>query len=110
MNEPVFHKHIFICTNERPPGERRSCGEQHGMALVAAFKKSLKERKLPIRVRAQRAGCLDICNFGPTLVIYPEGVFYVNVQLNDVEEIIEEHILHNRPVTRLLLQHARKNG
>lgn len=102
----VFHKHIFICVNERAGGERRSCGEQHGMELVAAFKNSLKQRSLPIRVRAQKAGCLDICNFGPTLVIYPEGVFYVNVQLSDVEEIIEEHIVNNRPVERLLLQRA----
>jgi (2Fe-2S) ferredoxin len=108
MTEPVFHKHIFICTNERAGGERRSCGEQHGMALVTAFKASLKQKNLPIRVRAQRAGCLDICNFGPTLVIYPEGTFYVNVQLSDVEEIISEHIVNNRPVGRLLLQRALK--
>lgn len=107
MTEPVFHKHIFICTNQRPAGERRSCGEQHGMDLVAAFKRSLKEKKLPIRVRAQRAGCLDICNFGPTLVVYPEGVFYVNVQLADVEEIIQSHIINDKPVERLLLKNAR---
>lgn len=108
MTEPVYHKHIFICTNQRPQGERRSCGEQHGLALVAAFKQSLKSRKLPIRVRAQKAGCLDICIFGPTMVVYPEGVFYVNVQLSDVEEIIESHILGNKPVERLLLANARK--
>lgn len=108
MNEPVYHKHIFICTNTRTSGDRRSCGEEHGMALVTAFKKSLKEKQLPIRVRAQRAGCLDICDFGPTLVVYPEGVFYVNVQLADVEEIIQSHIIDNEPVERLLLQRAVK--
>jgi (2Fe-2S) ferredoxin len=108
MSEPVYHKHIFICVNQRPEGERRSCGEQHGMALVNAFKQSLKSRKLTIRVRAQKSGCLDICNFGPTMVVYPEGVFYVNVQLDDVEEIIESHILGNKPVQRLLLANALK--
>lgn len=108
MSEPVFHKHIFICTNQRTGGERKSCGEQHGMELVTAFKKSLKERQLPIRVRAQRAGCLDICDFGPTIAVYPEGVFYVNVQLSDVEEIIQSHILGDKPVERLLLSRVKK--
>lgn len=108
MSEAVFHKHIFICTNQRTGGERKSCGEQHGMELVAAFKKSLKDKNLPIRVRAQRAGCLDICDFGPTLAVYPEGVFYVNVQLSDVEEIIQSHIIGDKPVERLLLSRVKK--
>ena len=108
MNEPVYHKHIFICTNQRTGGERRSCGEQHGMELVAAFKKSIKDKNLPMRIRAQRAGCLDICDFGPTVAVYPEGVFYVNVQLDDVEEIIQSHIIGNKPVERLLLSKVKK--
>lgn len=108
MSEPVFHKHIFICTNQRTGGERKSCGELHGMELVAAFKKSLKDKNLPIRVRAQRAGCLDICDFGPTIAVYPEGVFYVNVQLADVEEIVQSHIMGDKPVERLLLSRVKK--
>ncbi|HXB39101.1 MAG TPA: (2Fe-2S) ferredoxin domain-containing protein [Bacteroidia bacterium] len=108
MNDPVYHKHIFICTNQRTGGDRKSCGEQHGMELVAAFKKLLKEKNLPIRVRAQRAGCLDICDFGPTVAVYPEGIFYVNVQLSDVEEIIQSHIAGGKPVERLLLKYAKK--
>ncbi len=103
MGQLKFDKHIFICTNERAPGEKRSCGEKHGHELVAAFKKLIKDRKLPIKVRAQKAGCLDICIYGPTLVIYPEGTFYVGVNLNDVEEIFESHIVNNKPVERLLL-------
>jgi len=56
-----FDKHIFICTNQRAPGAARpSCGEAHGMEIVEAFKKKLKERELTIKVRAQRAGCLDV--------------------------------------------------
>lgn len=103
MSNLKFDKHIFICTNERAPGEKQSCGEQHGLALVAAFKKAIKDRKLPINVRAQRAGCVDVCIYGPTLVVYPEGVFYVGVTLNDVEEIVESHIVNNKPVERLVL-------
>lgn len=100
-----FDKHIFICTNQRAgkPGEKPSCGETHGMEIVEAFKTKLKIKKLPIKVRAQRAGCLDICTYGQTIAVYPEGVFYVGVELKDVDEIIEEHIVNNRPVTRLVL-------
>ena len=74
------------------------------MQLVAAFKKAVKDRDLNTRVRAQRAGCFDICESGPNVVVYPEGVFYGNVQLSDVEEIMEEHIVNDRPVERLRLK------
>lgn len=100
-----FKKHIFICTNQRSAGaERQSCGETHGLELVAAFKKSLLDRGLKTEVRAQRAGCLDACETGPTLVVYPEGIYYKNVQLADVEEIIQKHIVENTPVDRLVLE------
>ncbi len=101
----VYDKHIFICTNQRAAGaSRQSCGEAHGMEIVDAFKKKLNVLNLPIKLRAQKAGCLDICDFGQTLVVYPEGVFYVGVQLSDVDEIINEHIVNNRVVERLRLK------
>jgi (2Fe-2S) ferredoxin len=100
--KPIYDKHIFICTNQRGPNAtRRSCGESHGMEIVDAFKKKLKEKNLPFPVRAQKAGCLDICDFGQTIAIYPEGVFYVGVEMSDVDEIIEEHIVNDRVVERL---------
>lgn len=99
-----YDKHIFICTNQRPAGAaRKSCGEAHGLEIVDAFKKKLKEKNLPIKVRAQKSGCLDICDYGQTIVVYPEGVFYVGVEISDVDEIIEEHIINDRPVNRLVL-------
>ena len=106
----IYDKHIFICTNQRAEdAARKSCGEAHGLTIVDAFKKKLKERNLPIKLRAQKAGCLDICDFGQTIVIYPEGVFYVGVQLTDIDEIIEEHIVNNRIVERLKLENIRDN-
>ena len=105
----IYDKHIFICTNQRAAdAPRRSCGESHGMEIVDAFKKKLNELKLPIKLRAQKAGCLDICDFGQTVAIYPEGVFYVGVELSDVEEIISEHIVNNRVVERLRLENVRQ--
>lgn len=96
-----FKKHIFICTNQREPGEKKSCGLDCGLALVKEFKKVLKEKNLSGEMRAQRSGCLDACEYGPSLVIYPEGVFYGSVQLSDINEIVEEHCMNNRIVERL---------
>lgn len=100
----VFDKHIFICTNDRKGEERRSCGENHGMLLVAEFKKQIKDLKTDAKIRANRSGCLGICDFGPTVAVYPDGIFYVGVELADVNEIVESHILNNKPVERLLLK------
>ena len=99
----LYNKHIFICTNQRKEGERLCCGEMHGLELVAAFKKLVKDHKLSTTVRAQRTGCFDICESGPNVMVYPEGIVYAKVQMSDVEEIFQEHILNNKPVERLIL-------
>jgi (2Fe-2S) ferredoxin len=107
----IYDKHIFICTNQRAEGAvRRSCGEVHGTEIVDAFKRKLKEKNLPIKLRAQKSGCLDICDFGQTIAVYPEGIFYVGVELSDVDEIINEHIVNNRPVERLRLENVRNKN
>ena len=102
-----YDKHVFICTNQRVNSERPSCGEAHGMELVAAFKKEIKDRGLNVNMRAQKTGCLDICELGPSVVVYPEGVFYGHVQISDVVEIVEEHLIQGRPVERLRLKFER---
>jgi (2Fe-2S) ferredoxin len=99
-----FEKHIFICTNERAPGEKKSCGQAHGLELVKLFKKSIAGKGLNVKIRAQKTGCLDACEFGPSLVVYPEGVFYGSVGASDVEEIVTEHLVNNRPVQRLIIR------
>lgn len=100
----IYKKHIFICTNQRPPGARVCCGEEHGSALTAEFKKELKSRGLNIEMRAQRTGCFELCEYGPTVAVYPEGVFYGKVQLSDVEEIVSEHLENDRVVERLVIR------
>lgn len=100
----LYKKHIFICTNQRPlDADRISCGEEHGMALVAAFKKLIKEKGLQAEIRAQKTGCMNTCELGPSVVVYPEGIFYGKVQLDDVEEIVNEHLINNRVVKRLVM-------
>lgn len=100
-----FEKHIFICTNQRAAGEKKSCGEACGMELVKEFKKQLKEKNLKGRMRAQRAGCLDACETGPSVVVYPEGVYYGGVTPEDVTEIVESHLLNHKPVKRLVVNY-----
>lgn len=96
----MLKRHIFICTNERGPGEaRKSCC---GSSLHAKFKDSLKAHKVPpTDVRANKAGCLDQCEKGPAVVVYPESVWYGGVTENDVEEIVVSHIIGGVPVERL---------
>ena len=110
MSETLkYHKHLFICTNQRPEGAPRpSCGDAHGIALVAAFKKAINDKKLDVPIRAQKSGCLDLCEQGATVVVYPEGVFYGKVTLEDVQEIVDEHIVAGRPVERLQLKFPAK--
>jgi (2Fe-2S) ferredoxin len=105
-----YDKHIFICTNQRINSDRPSCGEEHGMELVKAFKKEIKDRGLNVDMRAQKTGCMDLCEMGPSVVVYPEGVFYGRVQISDVLEIVEEHLVNGRPVERLRLKFERQPG
>jgi (2Fe-2S) ferredoxin len=100
-----FEKHIFICGNQRPPGHPRGCCDPEAKAeLQKLFKQKLAERGLKGKVRANQSGCLDQCEHGPNLVVYPEAVWYGGVTLADVDEIIESHIVGGKPVERLMLR------
>ena len=100
---PKFEKHIFICGNQRPPGAPRPCCDPAGQAeLQKSFKEKLAARGLKGRVRANQSGCLDQCEHGPNLVVYPDAVWYSRVTLADVDEIIESHIVGGKPVERLV--------
>ncbi len=97
-----FQKHVFICTNQKD-APKKSCGTEQGKALVEAFKQELTARGLQKNIRTQGTGCLDACAFGPTMVVYPEGTYYGNVQLSDVGEIVEKHLVGDEVVERLKL-------
>jgi (2Fe-2S) ferredoxin len=99
-----FEHHIFVCGNQRPAGHPRGCCDPLGQAkLQKLFKLKLAERGLKGRVRANQSGCLDQCEHGPNIVVYPEGVWYGGVTEADVDEIIDSHIVGGKPVERLLL-------
>src|SRR6185437_3467965 len=90
---PLFSHHIFVCCNQRAPGNRRGCCNPDGSGkLRDCFKAELKKRNLGPLVRANQAGCLDQCELGPTVVIYPQQIWYGGVRLEDVPRIIEETV------------------
>ena len=83
----AFTHHIFICCNQRSPGHTRGCCDPSGAEqLRNAFKTEVKRRGLNPLVRANKAGCLEQCELGPTVVIYPQGIWYGRVQLEDVRD------------------------
>lgn len=108
---PKFERHIFVCGNMRPEGNPRGCCDPTGKAeLQKAFKRKLAEHGLKGRVRANQSGCLDQCEHGPNVVIYPEAVWYGGVTLADVDEIVESHILGGRAVQRLIIKDSCLNA
>ncbi len=103
-----FEKHIFVCENKRPENHPRGCCFDKGSSEIRElFKKRLKDLGLNIDIRANTSGCLDACEYGVTVLIYPEQIWYGGVALNDVEEIIQSHIINNKPVTRLMIKDKR---
>ncbi len=105
IHVPKFERHIFICGNQRPAGHPRGCCDPTAKAeLQKLFKQKLAERGLKGRVRANPSGCLDQCEHGPNLVVYPEAIWYGGVTLADVDEIVDSHIVGGRPVQRLILK------
>lgn len=105
-----YNKHIFICENKRPEGHPRGCCAEKGSPEIREhFKSRLKELGLNADVRANASGCLDACEFGVSIVVYPEQIWYGGVTNNDVEEIIQSHIINNTPVERLKITHRRYN-
>jgi (2Fe-2S) ferredoxin len=103
-----FQRHLFICTNERPPGHPKGCCLEKGSADVRAlFKAELEKRGLSTIVRANIAGCLDACEFGVSMVIYPDGIWYGGVKTEDVIEIVERTLVRGEIIDRLLIPNRR---
>ena len=97
-----FTHHVFFCTNQRATGE--TCCNNHGASDMRAYAKDKVKalgKKVPGNVRINSAGCLDRCEQGPVMVIYPEAIWYTYVDQEDIDEIIAEHLVHGRVVERL---------
>jgi (2Fe-2S) ferredoxin len=97
-----YERHVFFCCNQRKEGEQ-CCANQDAHRIRDYAKGRVKDLKLsgPGKVRINQAGCLDRCKEGPVVVIYPEAVWYTYVDQEDVDEIIDEHLVNGRIVERL---------
>lgn len=108
---PPFTHHIFICGNTRSPGHPRGCCNADGSnALRERFKAEIKARGLGPLVRANQAGCLDQCELGPAVVIYPQGIWYGRVTLDDVPRILEETVIGGRILEDLRIPDGKLNA
>jgi (2Fe-2S) ferredoxin len=97
-----FERHVFVCHNTRPAdGPRRSCTADGKSELHTQLQQLTKAAGLGARVRINKSGCLDQCEHGPMVVVYPEAVWYGGVQPEDAIAIVEEHLVGGRPVERL---------
>jgi (2Fe-2S) ferredoxin len=102
MPKPKYH--IIVCTTTRPPGNPRgSCGEKGSRELLPAFFAEMEKRELFGQILITESSCLGPCPIGPSVVVYPDGIWYKGVKPADVAEIMEEHISNGRPVKRLAI-------
>ena len=100
----AFEKHVFVCTNVRDEGHPRGCcSAKQSVALRERLKELVEQRGLKRKIRVNTAGCLDQCEHGVTIVVYPEAVWYGFVKMEDVDEILESHLIGGKPVERLRL-------
>jgi len=98
-----YSPHIFVCTNKRPDDHPRgSCGGKNSEALRQYLREKLKAAGLT-EARANVAGCLDQCENGPALVIYPEGIWYRAADTQSIDKIVDEHLIGGRIVSELQL-------
>lgn len=101
---PYYRIHVFVCTNTRPEGHPRGSCARHGSEKLRDYMKA-RAKELGIGgLRVNNAGCLDRCELGPVMVIYPEGVWYSYRTAEDVDEILETHLRQGGRVERLLLR------
>jgi (2Fe-2S) ferredoxin len=106
-----FQRHLFVCIHERAADDARGCCSAKGSQEIAkALKRSAYDKGLKRLVRVNRAGCLDQCARGVTCVVYPEAVWYGEVTLDDVEEIVQKHLIDGEVVERLRIPDDRLTG
>jgi|TARA_B100000035_G_scaffold127529_1_gene108448 (2Fe-2S) ferredoxin len=105
MKKVSFDKHVFCCTNKRPDGHKRGCcADKKSIQLRAYMKKRTKELIDGQQIRINTSGCLDQCEYGPVMVIYPDNVWYAYNNEGDIDRIIDNHLRSGKIVADLILK------
>jgi (2Fe-2S) ferredoxin len=101
---PRYQHHVFVCTNKRPPGHPKgSCGERGAQDIVLTLTEEVERQELFETVKVNSSSCLGPCQQGPTIVVYPEGIWYCGVNEKDIQELVTSHLVNGVPVDRLVL-------
>lgn len=101
---PKPEKHVFVCTQARPPGHPRpSCAQKGCSEVFDQFLFQLQQRNLFNKVQVTATGCMGPCTEGPSVLVYPEGVMYGGLSKDDVTTIFDEHLVGGEPVQRLVV-------
>ncbi len=100
-----FRFHLFVCTQQKPEGIP-SCPASGSLAVLEGLDREVQKRGLSPDVQLTTCGCMGLCDEGPVMVVYPEGVWYRRVQSSDVSAIVDAHLLHEKPVNRLVWDDA----
>ena len=101
-----YQRHLFFCCNQRAAdAERPCCAAAGAQAARDHAKRRIKQMGLAGagKVRINQAGCLDRCEEGPVVVVYPDAIWYTYIDTEDIDEIIDEHVVHGRAVKRLMI-------
>jgi (2Fe-2S) ferredoxin len=101
---PYYRLHIFCCQNQRPSGHPRGCCLEKGAEKLRNYMKARAKELGFSDVRVNQSGCLDRCELGPTMVIYPDGVWYRATTNEEIDEILERHVGKGERVERLMLK------
>lgn len=102
MPKPKYH--VLVCTTTRPAGNPRgSCGQKKSQDIIPAFYNEMEKKMLFGQILITESTCLGPCMVGPTVVVYPDGVWYKGVTPDDVTEIVEEHFVKGNAVKRLMV-------
>ncbi|MCX7950565.1 MAG: NADH-quinone oxidoreductase subunit NuoF [Clostridiales bacterium] len=98
-----YRSQVLICGGT-------GCTSSDSMKILEKFHEEVKKNNLEEEIEIVRTGCFGLCELGPVVIVYPEGAFYSRVQVSDVEEIVAEHLIKGRPVTRLLYTESVEEG
>lgn len=99
-----YQRHIFICINKGTEEKPKGCGLKESEEIQKLLKLKVKELDLHKQVRVNKSGCLGACAWGITAVVYPEQIWYGGITIEDVDEILDEHLINGRPVERLIIK------
>ncbi|MBR1607673.1 MAG: (2Fe-2S) ferredoxin domain-containing protein, partial [Clostridia bacterium] len=91
----IYRAHVLCCGGT-------GCTSSGSAQIIERFEQQIKEKGLDKEVKVIRTGCFGLCEAGPVVIVYPEGTFYSRVKVDDVDEIVSEHLLKGRPVQHLV--------